>query len=148
MGETDMSANGEPHEPLDTPHSSPRGPCPASSNTHIPSSPPHELRDGDDDDAENVEYVQEHNSVDTHEPDKTASQSKRKRTAVYLFSETQEVEFYKENELFYNKKLKNYKNSEKKQRLHIYKGISFRSCSIINNNKTFWHIGLLMLNYC
>ena len=56
----------------------------------------------------------------THEPDETASQSKRKRAAVYIFSETQEMElaeFYKENELFYNKKLKDYKNSANKKRI-------------------------------
>ena len=86
----------------DISHSSPRGPSPPPSCTHLPSLSVQELHDGDND--------------DVHEPNEIANQNKRKRAAAYLLIETQEVElaeFYKENELFYNKKLKDYKNTDK-----------------------------------
>ena len=52
--------------------------------------------------------------------DAESSQPKKGRTTWYIFSDSQEVElaeFYRENELFYNKKLKSYKDSGKKRRL-------------------------------
>ena len=87
----------------DISHSSPRGPSPPPSCTHSPSSSVQELHDCDDD--------------DLHEPDEIAGQSKGKRAAAYLFIKTQEVElaeFQKENELSYNQKLKDYKNTDKR----------------------------------
>lgn len=52
--------------------------------------------------------------------DAESSQPKEGRSSWYIFSDSQEVElaeFYRENELFYNKKLKSYKDSGKKRRL-------------------------------